>query len=309
MLVRDIYVVRHTEGEVGIEIEAEGTDLPGNPLGWVVEHDGSLRGPDKNRTNDLSHACEYVLPAPVARDKVKEVLHNLEAAYEENDSQVANSYRCSTHVHINVQELHMNQVYNFIVLYAMFEEFLVQYCGEERVGNLFCLRFQDAEAVIPALIYSARYGHFRHLGSDKLRYSALNVASMAKYGSLEFRAMRGTREMEEIETWVKLLLCLKDTAVKYERPQDLVAEMSVLGAEGLARKTFGDLVNNLPLEHDWEEIVWRNMREVQDLAYCSPWENNEKEKELIKEAVVKNAPDLDEEQEYILQEIPLWDNV
>ena len=309
MLVRDIYLVKQTEGEVGIEIEAEGTNLPRSPLGWKVEHDGSLRGPDKNRTDDLSHACEYVLPVPVARGKVKEVLHNLEAAYEKNNSQVAHSYRCSTHVHINVQELHMNQVYNFIVLYAMFEEFLVKYCGEERVGNLFCLRFQDAEAVIPTLIYAARHNVFRHLGSDKLRYSALNVASMAKYGSLEFRAMRGTREMEEIETWVKLLLCLKDTAVKYERPQDLVAEMSVLGAEGLARKTFGDLVNNLPLENDWEDIVWRNMREVQDLAYCAPWENIKKEEELIQEDVVKEVPDWGEEHLFRMQEKVVWGNV
>ena len=257
--VFDVFHNRKREaGEVGLEIEVEGADLPQTITGWRSEVDASLRG----------ESLEYVLREPVSREQVPICLKKITKAYARCGSRIANSYRCSTHVHINVQELTMKEVYSFILLYAMFEPFLVKYCGEHREGNLFCLRIGDAEGIVPALRLAATTGEFNQLGSPLLRYGALNVTALAKYGSLEFRAMRGTEDMAAIGTWVKLLLALKDAAVAYKNPVTIIEDISGRGARGLAYHVFGGLLKEVPLPEEWEDTLFNSMRDLQDIAYC-----------------------------------------
>ena len=110
--VRELFGTNHTKGEVGLEIEMEGTNLHiDEDLGfWRGEADGSLRGDE---------SIEYVLRKPVPRNQVAKALDELYVALREQEATIDMTHRTSVHVHINVQQLEVNEVYNFICLYLL----------------------------------------------------------------------------------------------------------------------------------------------------------------------------------------------
>ncbi len=249
------------EGEVGIEVEAEGENLPTSRVkGWNCTEDNSLRG----------EAREYVLQKAAKRAEVPALLRTLEAAYEREGTILSNSFRTSVHVHINVQDMPILKWYNFITIYTVLEDILVEFCGQTRAGNLFCLRTKDAEYVLDALRLSALKRAWGPLHDDHLRYAGLNVKASATYGSLEFRTMRGTGDFDLIQTWVNILLALKDSCDMYGNPKEIVEDMSVQGPDGFFNKILGKypfLYNRM--RH--AESILEGARRIQDLAYCVNW--------------------------------------
>jgi len=188
--VRSIYGLPQVKGEVGIEIELEGKKvLQDNvPPYWVFHVDGSLRG----------ESAEYVLSKPIARDRVPEALDTLFKTLKAHGTRIRDdSPNTSVHVHLNVQEWTLKKVYNLITTWYIFEKMLVQWCGEEREGNLFCLRGADAEVLLQRLASAVRYSKFQYIvDADGLRYSALNPTSMGKFGSIEIRSLAGVYDQE-----------------------------------------------------------------------------------------------------------------
>ncbi len=255
--IADAYFKGETlDGEVGIEIELEGTNLPrevGGGAVWTVTRDGSLR----------DEAYEYVLSVPIERKAVKGALSSL---YERlNRSVLTDSGRAGVHVHVNIRDLTPHQLYNFILLYLVFEKNLVNFCGEDRVGNLFCLRAIDAEFLLVNIRKLMRTHDFSLTKTDTLRYAAMNLTSILKYGSLEFRAMASPVTQKKIEDWVRLLLRLKDFAIELESPTNVVLGVSELGGADFAQDVFkGDLP--LLSSDDWRSDVMDGMRLIQPLA-------------------------------------------
>lgn len=250
-----------TKGEVGIEIEVEGERLPESIPGWRRENDGSLRG----------ESAEYVLKNPIAHKDVASYLAQITTAYTKYKSVITDSQRAGVHVHINVQTFTMREVYNFICLYIIFEDMLVKFCGDRRQGNLFCLRARDAEALIDWLRSAAEERSFRGLGTDHLRYASVNVKALSNYGSLEFRAMRSTSDMSVIETWVNILVAVREAAITFTSPKEIIEQFSVLGPEGLFHRVLGPF-KPLLLYKNYDGDMWDNARCVQDIAYCTNWE-------------------------------------
>lgn len=249
--------------EIGIEIEVEGEALPTKvPMGWRVEYDGSLRG----------ESLEYVFTSPVPRDKVKVLLDRLDEKFKERESEVFDSGRAGIHVHVNIRDLTKAELYNFMCLYIIFEDLLVKWCGELREGNLFCLRIKDAEHLLQYLRDSLILGRLDVLHDDNIRYASMNCKAVVQYGSLEFRAMRSTVDMEAIQQWVNLLLALKDTAKKFDNPREVINTMSWEGPEAFAKTTFGDMLSSFPANTDWRKSVIEGIRRAQNVAYAVEWE-------------------------------------
>jgi hypothetical protein len=255
--VIDVFGNTKTTGTFGVEVEVEGVNLPARVDGFHRLRDGSLRG----------ESAEYVFKGPAVKSLAVSRLRRLYNRYEREGSVINNSYRCSVHVHVNVQDFTLTQVANMFVLYAMFEEYLVKYCGEHREGNLFCLRLQDAEYTVDQFTNALVEEHWRLLSSDTLRYSAINVTSLRKFGSLEFRSMRGSNDVEDIVNWVNLLDKLRVAALRYTTPVQIVEQVSGQGPEEFAQEVFGDLLQVLPLEGDWAGVIFENLRMAQDIAY------------------------------------------
>lgn len=166
-----------TSGDVGIEIEVEGDNLPRPDEYWRCERDGSLRG----------ESMEYVLEEPLKLPKALDALAHLDACYIRGNTNVHESVRAGVHIHINVQKLTVVELFSFMTAYLILEDLLIKYCGEYREGNLFCLRTRDAEFLLHTLEGVASKKNYEAFSSDMLRYASMNVCSLWRYGSLEFR--------------------------------------------------------------------------------------------------------------------------
>lgn len=258
------------DGDIGVEIEVEGINLPNMKSYWRNERDGSLAGAE-NR--------EYVLAKPMTLDGVKKALRYMEGQFERYQTTIDDAVRAGVHIHINCQQLTLTELYNFITCFLLLENLLVKWCGKTREGNLFCLRGKDASYLISRLI-SAIKDKRRILGllhSDQLRYAALNVKALGDYGSLEFRSMRSTRDLGKIEQWATILLNLRESAKKFANPQEIIQKFSMEGPATFAKGLLGDFwesVSDLYKSKDeMNKDLYEGMRMAQDVAYgVDSWE-------------------------------------
>jgi hypothetical protein len=249
---------RLTAGDIGIEVEVEGDNLPQLGGYWRTEKDGSLRG----------ESYEYVLKQPVLVETVDDVIGKLKHGLR--DSQIHDSVRAGVHIHINAQRLNIKQLYSFLTLYFILEDILVSKCGEGRQGNLFCLRASDSLYLMRQLAYVAKHQTFHQLNSDNLRYSAVNVKSLWSYGSVEFRSLRTPQELTEVGDWAKLLLNLRQVACQYESPAQIIQCFSAGESEGFLRNALGHRAEDY-MVNGWKDMLKGGMRRTQMLAFCTDW--------------------------------------
>lgn len=262
VLVSDYFFNEDTPtDEIGIEIEVEGEGLPTDiPSYWEVHHDGSLRG----------ESAEYVLKEPIKRKNVLPFLEYLKGKLR--NSVIHDSIRTSVHVHINMAEKTILQVYVILIVYFILENLIIELAGKNRIGNLFCLRLKDAEYLLDQLIIAAQKDSYKvFLNEQTLRYAAVNVCALSKFNSLEFRAMRGTTDPEIISEWVEILLSVVDNAVNlYKTPLEVIQDFSAIGPGAFAEKILGIHLHKFK-EHNIHKVLWSGIRLVQSLAYCTDW--------------------------------------
>ena len=235
------------KGTFGIEIEAEGKGMKAvNNEFWMSEDDGSLRGrfPDTR--------IEWVLNKPITLDKVVPALKGLAEA--QKGAKLNFSFRTSVHVHVNMHELTHPQVLNVIYTYLLLEEPLLTYCGEARKGNRFCLRLQDAEGLMDDLrkVFFGGEGALFNIAPNGIRYASINLEALKKYGSMEFRGMRGTLDVNIISTWVEILNKIREYAMNVEDVEAIHQEFRDLGANAFVKKVMGKYTKVLgdDFEHD-----------------------------------------------------------
>lgn len=276
-------------GEVGIEIEMEARNafppVENTSYYWNKEHDGSLRG---------EYNIEYVLKKPLKIKFAIKALDKLSAELEEYDTEVEDSVRAGTHIHINVRDLTFLELWVMVTCWYVLEELLTHtMCGEGRKGNHFCLGVQDADAVLYKVTNILKGNHaFDKLKGGDLRYSALNFSSLFKYGSLEFRALRTPQNFDEIKVWMCILLAIKENSKLFRNPRQVVENFSYGGERNFLRQILGNENANIVLERDpdgWERKMKRGVRIAQEIAYArEDWEENNKIKvhEVCKELLM-----------------------
>lgn len=276
-------------GEVGIELEMEGDNLPTGistgkklPVRWDTVNDGSLRASDGINPGGR----EYVLSAPVERDQVETVVKHIFRVLDEHGSEVILSNRTSTHIHINISNLLVNQIVSYIILWNIFEEAVVNSCGDTRIGNLFCLRTKDCSRAVEALQRGIQQDLIFDIGENH-KYLACNYYAMSRYGSLEFRCWPGADNPDEVVSWVKFLLALKDYALtNHENPELIGMAISENSPSQIFERICQDS-NNMTFFNkvmETEENVGRfdqmgkeGYRRVQALSYVLPWRELEEE--------------------------------
>lgn len=243
--------------DIGIEIEMEGGGLK-YPIRkyWDVANDGSLRG----------NSIEYVLRNPVVRTKVWDRLKFLRHELKIAGSKLEPSERCGVHIHVNCQTLNTKQVINFAVLYLIIEDILVKWCGEQREGNMFCLRASDADRIIHGLSRCRADDNMDYMQHNDFRYAAMNMAALCKFGSVEFRALETPKEFKKIATWAEMLMKIKDASQAYEEPYHIIENMSQLGGDRFLRSVLGDLARKV-ICPDMERLMQDGVQRVQEIAY------------------------------------------
>lgn len=277
-----------TNGDLGVEIEVEGRHLPLADFYWHNEKDGSLKGIETR---------EYVLEKPMTLGEVRKSLDYLDKLYRVNNTKVDDSVRAGVHIHVNCQKLTMTQLFTFMSLYFVLENVLTKWCGHSREGNLFCLRASDAEGLLSQIKRGIVDKNWRGVyGRDKLRYAAMNVKALATYGSLEFRAMRGTRDMNLIYMWASVLLGLREKSKEFKNPSKIIEQFSVFGPTAFMKEVLGDNYEHFKCDEQ-DEMLWDGVRNAQDIAYCVDWDGYEPNARTIGQIDFRIEDDPDEPDE------------
>jgi len=273
----------HQEGKFGVEIEVEGKRLPLgelNPKYWRVDRDGSLKA---------AEAFEYVTPIPMSLIDIKKALDHLDKAYIDKKSVVDESIRAGIHVHLNVQDYYPEELWTFITAYYVLEDLLTEWCGPSREGNHFCLRSRDSEFSLFAIAEAIKGKNLKGLNTDNLRYAALNPCSLFKYGSLEFRAMRGTRDLNAVYQWVKLIDDLEKGAKQFKTPEEVIYAMSAGGSRGFVEQVLGESAKLFARVNDIDNTLRDSMRRTQIIAFAVDW-NTYKPQQLHEQCLLPNFP-------------------
>lgn len=255
--VRDYFGLNTTKGDVGIEVEAElskelnyGVVLPG---AWRQEGDGSLRG----------WGYEFVLKKPVYYEETQQVIDDLHKhIYESNNNKILSSIRAGVHIHINVQDLTIRQMLNFLVCYYIFETALTKQCGKNREGNLFCMRNQDADYTIQMLERAVSKQDMYLVRHNNFRYAAMNFQSLFDYGSLESRALATEPSLENIKPWIDMLMKIKSASLTIDDPWTCIDNISGDGASQWAINMLGEEMFNKLDYPEFEIDVMRNLYSI-----------------------------------------------
>lgn len=268
-------------GLIGLELEVEGRRLPNegyldgiigkkSRATWTTHRDGSLRGEN----------LEYVLSRPCMLDEVPDLVSGLYRVFDSQRAILAPSNRCSTHVHVNINGLKVNEITSMIGLWTVFEQPLIEYCGEFRKTNHFCLSNKDAPSAVNA------WDNFLESGmrqfNDGLKYSACNILTIFSYGSLEFRVAPLWTDPDRVISWSKFLAALREyVTTELKNPTALAYSLSELSGAELFRRVcaidesladFRDAVLAMyPSEEDFSYACLSGLRSCQSLILGHPW--------------------------------------
>lgn len=264
MNIKELLSVVEQKGDVGVEIEVEADNLPSQDLAetfWRKEIDNSLRG----------ESAEFVLHRPLSMEALPKAFEELGKAFKIAKTKVRPTYRAGIHVHVNVQQLTPTQLVTYIAAYFMLEEVLLRFCDKTRLGNHFCLRMSDASYSLDSLIDFITREDLHTLNTDDLRYASLNVTSLFRYGSLEFRALESTLDFDRIMIWAGVLVHLRDYATSLRNPTELLGQASAMGFEEFAPIILGKWY---PYFKQWatEENLKRGVRNIQYAIYSKNWD-------------------------------------
>lgn len=254
--------LKPVDGHIGVEIEVEGKHLPREVDGWNVVADGSLKAEE---------ALEYVIPVPTDLNGVKKAIDDLQQAFVKRKAVYYDSVRAGVHVHLNVQQYLLKDFFRLVIAYYILEDVLVSWCGPTREGNLFCLRLRDAEWLLFQLREAIKAQNWKVLNTENIRYASLNYLSLFKYGSIEFRCMRSTPEMQNVIRWVEILLDLEEGVKVFKKPDDMIKFMSEDGELNFLNTVLPNTAYMLRGQHDLAKKLRQGVRRAQVLAFATDW--------------------------------------
>ena len=190
-------------GNIGIELEVEGrADWP-DVNGWNKEADGSLRD-----------GIEYVFDGPKGGAHAVRNIKAMARMIEENP--VDNSFRCSTHIHLDVRDMDFEELRRLVIAYTMMEGVMFQHCSMDRRYSNFCTPF-FLNTYLPRLFANSMKdprdnNRIHHIGGWP-KYTALNLKPLTSYGSVEFRGSHALVTEEGMMSLAQRMLHLKRVAM------------------------------------------------------------------------------------------------
>lgn len=223
--------------DVGIELELEGWGFP-EVTGWTAKSEGSLQ-----------NGVEYV-SKPMKTASVKDAVDGVATRIKTEGGTIKPSYRCSTHIHVNVLPETLENVLGYMVVFTMFEPLLLALCGPQRDGNLFCMSsFDTGDTISSFESLCDVFDHYaeRGWGYERGKYSSFNTGRLPDLGTLEARCFPLSVEGEVVSGWVDWLIAMKDlsrgqTDKTYRELWKNVRQDPVW----YATRVFGDVVHSVP---------------------------------------------------------------
>lgn len=214
---------------LGIEVEIERVNGMAKDS-WMEffnsTQDGSLR----------NNGVEFV-SKPLKASLVEQALTTL---FDSFNPGTEFSPRTSIHVHMNVRNLTPEQLKAVVSVYMLFERSLFNFVGEGREHNIFCVPLLATD-------YNEYLTQLFEPGNEKvmqwMKYTALNLRPVTDKGTIEFRHMHGTYDVEKLMTWINLILSLKRFIYRNDNLEQLdqrIAALNTVSDYGqFAEEVFG----------------------------------------------------------------------
>lgn len=262
------------QGLVGVEIELENMshafrhvlDDAGTHRDlryWLVKNDGSLK----------DRGAEFVFLSPLAGLDVVSAIEEFENYIISTDSKPKTSIRTSVHVHLDVRDFTKEQLLNLVLLYTIFEKALFNYCGKDRINNIFCLSMQHGEASVAGLgklLKATTDRDFYAYLTRWSKYCAINISASTHFGSVEFRGHAGEWRAEPLLNWINILMRLRVAAKNLEIPwETMPTHISGMGPYSFFQAVFGEHSPLLDYP-DIERDILEGVRLSQDALYWKP---------------------------------------
>lgn len=119
-------------------------------------------------------------------------------------------FNCGFHVHVGIGDLSPQQLSAIVKRYGVLEKTIDAVVSSNRrgFGNRYCHSVNYALAIRgPMPVPDGRTTMFEH------RYYKLNVASVKKYGTIEFRHHHGTLDHKRVDAWIRFCVNFVNTSV------------------------------------------------------------------------------------------------
>lgn len=253
-----------SETLIGIEVEVENIINRANfPSLWHYEVDGSLR----------NNGTEYIsdpIPAKYAASALEFLNNTLKI-----NNTPSYSRRTSIHIHINVQDLTLKQLQTFTLLYLSLETLLYKKAGSNRANSIFCVPLSHA-GYIPNLLVlfeKSKILSIKHLLNRWHKYTGYNMMNVTTKGTVEFRHLPGTDDVQYISEWINLLVAIKEAATKD------------------SLDNYFKLISELNTTSEYEMFINTILKEnTQYLPSCNLQTEMEKDITHIKECFIYNQP-------------------
>lgn len=197
---------------VGVEVELENirASFPASRY-WRVEGDGSLR----------NHGAEFVFRGPLGGRDLFHAIVELDSHLFQNNPDA--SWRCSTHVHLDVRDMTATQLKNLLIAYIVYERVLFRCSGWHRLKNNFCPALCFAQQMLEVLSNNWHKRDDRFMTGIRQnwdKYSAMNLVPIGSYGSVEFRMSEAKWRKGHLIKHCNRILSLKELAMSWEGTHD-----------------------------------------------------------------------------------------
>lgn len=239
---------------IGVEIELENSKPISEALKtyWEPKADSSLRGAGIELVTHLGARVYNALAA-------------LSAFGLEQDKQKWEiSDRTGLHIHLNVRNLTMSEINSLMILYSIVEDSLFEFVGSWRKHNIFCTPLlgscTDKSTDLQAFIRYSR------------KYCALNTKCITEFGTVEFRHMQTTLDIEKIMCWIFILTLLKRYASQISL-EELKKEVLKLKTRSNYREFYDRIFYGFSDELPIESVTIDNAITNAKLFFYSPMED------------------------------------
>ena len=216
---------------VGIELEFENCVNPQRVPYWIFMADGSLR----------NHGIEYVTDGPLGtRDEIENALRRLYLYVQANRLSI--SVRTGMHVHVNMQDLPLEQVRSILLAYCLAEPAVYKYVGAHRDINPYCIPWYAATASAVTSIRALSLvldgptravPRARAMLTNTNKYGGLYAGPLTRLGTIEFRHLLTPRDPDAALAWIDIVQNICAAGMQ----QDYAALTETRDTEELARET------------------------------------------------------------------------
>jgi len=246
------------EGKIGIEIEAEGlSDSVIRTVSrcglWRTVQDSSLR-----------NGIEFTSLPILGMD----IIEAIEFIDKTISTKARFGERTSTHIHVNIQDITPEALFQFMKLYVIFERAMFEYVGNDRDKCIYCNPIYNSKnsqeymfSVTSSKVGTSAKNHI----SKWSKYHAMNIGAILKFGTVEFRHLYGTANKQVLLDWINILLSLKRYSIN-NPDMDLINRISAVGVSRFVDEVLMENKGEPLVKYCKESYIYQGVRVLQDIV-------------------------------------------